>query len=144
MARFDGARAAGYPAGGQRYAIADQTAGIVQMVSDASAVVMTMATPRGPLNGGAALFHRLGEMTVAGLNCTEWQVTPPAPGAEVDQICLTDDGVLLNIRVGAVQRARAASVHYGTLDPALFAVPATYRHVQPPSVGKPSSVPTTP
>lgn len=67
---------------------------------------------------------RQGEDMVAGLACTEWALTDAA--GQAAQVCLTTDGVLLRARAGGRELLRAAVVRYGTLDPALFRVPADY------------------
>jgi len=64
--------------------------------------------------------------------CTEWEVVPHTDVRAVpNQICLTDDGVLLGIRANDVQRALAVRVTYGPTDPAAFVVPPDYQHLTP-------------
>lgn len=67
---------------------------------------------------------RQGEDTVAGLACTDWDMTDAA--GEATQVCLTPDGVLLRARAGGRELLRAETVRYGTQDPAVFEVPAGY------------------
>ena len=112
--------------------IANRRAGTMQMVSPAAQQVIELKTPPGPLDGGAAGFTRLGTLTIAGLPCTEWSVTAQTgAGTAPNQICLTDDGVLLGIRAGGIQRAQAVNVTYAPADPQIFTIPPGYKRVTP-------------
>jgi hypothetical protein len=120
------------PAGGDGYVIANPSHGSVEMVNDAGKQVIEMKTQQGPLNDSRASFTRLGTRTIAGFGCTEWAVTMPGASApSANQLCLTDDGVLLGVRAGDVQRATAVQVTYAPADPTLFVVPPAYQRVTP-------------
>jgi hypothetical protein len=91
--------------------------------------VIEMAAPdnvTGMPDSAAAEAVRRGTDTVAGLACTEWDMTDAA--GEPAQVCLTDDGVLLRARTGGRTLLSAETVQYGALDADLFVVPAAYTH----------------
>jgi hypothetical protein len=111
------------------YVIIDFPARRMSTVRTAERVVIDMAAPdnvTGMPDSAAAGAVRRGTDTVAGLPCTEWDLTDAA--GEVASLCLTDDGVLLRARAGARTLLNAETVRYGPLDAGLFQVPAGYIH----------------
>lgn len=118
------------------YMILDRGAHTMDMVSDTDRGVVQM--PYDPAVGAAgvagsmdaAAYKRLGAATVAGFSCTEWATTDTA-GNQV-AACFTGDGVLLRARAGERVLVQAASVTYGRLDPAIFAVPTAYQRAVAP------------
>ena len=93
-------------------------------------VLETMAPDNtaGVPDAAAAAAVRQGTDTVAGLACTEWDMTDAA--GEVVRLCLTSDGVLLRAYSDGRRLLSAETVHYGPVDATLFEVPAGYRHEQ--------------
>ncbi len=77
----------------------------------------------------AGRYTRGADDAVAGTACTEWTVldTPSRPS----EICITADGVLLQVRVGTHLLAAATRIEYAPQDAALFEVPAGYAKEQP-------------
>lgn len=117
------------------YMILNRGARTMDMISDADRGVVQMpydpsAGASGAGSSDAASYKRLGGATVAGLGCTEWATADNA-GHEV-AACFTVDGVLLRARAGDTVLVQAASVTYGRLVPAIFAVPAGYQRVASP------------
>ncbi len=111
------------------YVIIDLAARRMSTVRSAERTVIEMAAPvnvSGMPNSAAAAAVRQGADTVAGLACTEWDMTDAA--GEAARLCLTDDGVLLRARADGRTLLSAETVHYGPLDAALFQVPAGYTH----------------
>ena len=113
----------------------------------ADKTVIEMAAPdnvTGMPDGAAADAVRRGEDTVAGLACTEWDMTDAA--GEAARLCLTADGVLLRARSGGRTLLSAETVQYGPLDADLFRVPAGYtrRWLGPKPSGAQSPRPQTP
>ena len=109
------------------YMVVNRGARTMSMVSDADRGVIQL--PYDPRNtdgsADAAAYERLGADVVAGLGCTEWATTDTA-GRQV-AACFTADGVMLRARTGTQVLVQAASVAYGPLDPAIFAIPAGYQ-----------------
>lgn len=114
------------------YMLVNRGAGTMDMVSDGDRGVIQL--PYDPARvGGApegAAYQRIGTDVVAGLSCTEWRTTDTAGHAVT--ACFTADGVLLRARAGTHILVQAASVAYGPLDPAIFAVPAGYQRTSAP------------
>ena len=108
------------------YMLVNRAARTMAMVSDADRGVINL--PYDPARAGGAAedaaYRRVGAETVAGLGCTEWATTDTA-GREV-VACFTPDGVMLRARLGGQILVQAASVTYGHLDPAIFAIPPGY------------------
>jgi hypothetical protein len=108
--------------------------------------VIEMAAPdnaTGVPDGAAAAAVRQGTDTVAGLDCTEWDMTDAA--GEASRLCLTDDGVLLRARAGGRTLLSAETVRYGALDAELFQTPAGYEHQKlGPQPGSPGGLPAQP
>ena len=102
------------------------------MVSDADRGVIQL--PYDPARAGSApegaAYQRLGTEVVAGLGCTEWTTTDTT--GHLVTACFTADGVLLRARAGAHVLVQAASVAFGPLDPAIFAIPAGYQRTSAP------------
>ncbi|MCE2575082.1 DUF4412 domain-containing protein [Komagataeibacter sp. FNDCR2] len=78
-------------------------------------------------------FARKGSATVAGVACTQWDVTTDQGGATA---CVTEDGVVLQeIGVdgdGLRGRLEATKVVYGPIPDSMFQPPAGYRRIDPP------------
>lgn len=109
------------------YVIIDLAARRMSTVRTAEQAVIEMAAPEsvtGMADSAAAGAVRRGTDTVAGLACTEWDITDAA--GQATRVCLTADGVLLRARLGDRALLRAEAVTYGPLDPAVFQVPAGY------------------
>jgi hypothetical protein len=109
------------------YVIIDLAAKRMSTVRAADKTVIEMAAPdsaTGMADSAAAGAVRQGTDTVAGLACTEWDMTDAA--GQTARVCLTEDGVLLRARVGDRTRLRAETVQYGPLDPGVFQIPAGY------------------
>jgi hypothetical protein len=77
-------------------------------------------------------FARLGEATIAGLQCTDWRVVN---GSDAEaSACITDDGVVLRATrtkptAGTIE---ALSVQYETPSPDLFTAPASFEFIRSP------------
>jgi hypothetical protein len=111
------------------YVIIDLAARRTSTVRTAERTVIEMAAPdnvTGVPDSAAAAAVRRGTDTVAGLACTEWDMTDAA--GEAARLCLTADGVLLRARSGARTLLSAETVEYGPLAADLFQVPAGYAH----------------
>jgi hypothetical protein len=109
------------------YVIIDLAAKRMTTVRTADKTVIEMPAPdnvTGIPDSAAAAAVRRGTDTVAGLACTEWDMTDAAD--EAVQLCLTEDGVLLRARAGDRTLLSAEKVLYGPLDADLFRVPADY------------------
>ncbi len=125
-----------YKAGGQRmriepqgqpgYMIVDRTTGHMDMVMPAQRVYMDLPyDPKKIMNfeQNDARFSRRGTDTVAGLQCTVYDVENRGHSG---QVCLTDDGVMLRAHGGGAQhsgRLRAVKVTYETQPDSLFTPP---------------------
>lgn len=79
-------------------------------------------------------FVRGGSATVAGLNCTQWQVSSKSNPAHAGTACITKDGVMLkgsgNASAGSML---ATKVEYGTLPDALFRPPPGFQKMEMPT-----------
>ena len=137
------------PPGGVGWMLIDRQANTAVMVMDAqratvamppaTVAAMTQEAPAG------ATFRLKGNATVAGLACTDWDMTAgPAQGTS----CITDDGVLLRTIATAPNGTNvlmeATQVTYGPVDPARLTVPPGYTAMQVPAgaPGTPGAVPT--
>jgi hypothetical protein len=126
------------------YVIIDLAARRMRTVRTAERTVIEMAAPdnvTGMPDSAAAAAVRQGTDTVAGLACTEWDMTDAA--GEAARLCLTADGVLLRARTDGRTLLSAETVHYGALDAMLFQVPAGYvqQRMGPPPVSAASGGP---
>ena len=117
------------------FVIVDYDRRRLSMVRDKERTVIDMAAPAQFLSGIQSRLTdvvRQGEDRVAGLACTEWETKDlnnnPA------NVCITPDGVLLQVRSRGNVVLTAASVRYGPQDPALFRVPDGYIHLSPDSL----------
>jgi len=109
------------------YVIIDLAARRMSTVRTAEKAVIEMAAPdnaTGMPDSAAAAAVQRGTDMVAGLICTEWDMTDAA--GEAARLCLTDDGVLLRARTGGRTLLTAETVQYGVLDADLFQVPTGY------------------
>jgi hypothetical protein len=109
--------------------IEDGSAKVALLVRDSDRTYEQYKIGAGPFDGGAT-FKRVGSETVAGHECTDWEMVPQA-GARTTpgQYCFTKDGVLLQVKQDGVVRVHATSVVYGATDPALFQVPPGYKRI---------------
>lgn len=73
----------------------------------------------------AAHFAPLGEAKVAGFVCREWEAE--ISEADKRQVCITDDGVLLQVRKGDQVLLRATRIRYRKLAASYFEIPANYK-----------------
>lgn len=117
------------------YLIVDRATHHMDMVSDGDRSVLEVPyDPARTVDGVPADrgFERLGADVIAGVPCTEWR-TADRSGRPL-ALCMTEDGVLLRVRAGANVLVRALRVTYGPIDPAVFAIPASYqRHTKAPA-----------
>lgn len=77
-------------------------------------------------------FTRQNADAVAGLACTNWQVTDAS--GQMAVLCLTADGVMLRASRDGAVLLEATFVTYGPQDSAAFDTPAGFRHIGPPAV----------
>jgi hypothetical protein len=111
------------------YVIIDLATRRMSAVRTTEWTVIEMAAPEGAAglpDSAAASARRRGTDRVAGLACTEWDMTDAA--GQPTRVCLTEDGVLLRARAGERTLLTAETVLYGPVDPVLFQVPAGYKH----------------
>lgn len=122
------------------YFVVDERNRRMEMVVPESRTVVQMPYDPARIQGGLADGNatRLGDDTIAGLPCTEWQTTDNAHRPVT--VCVTDDGVTLRARSGANVIVLATKVTYGPLDPSIFAIPADYRRQTAPR-GQPRGEP---
>ncbi len=100
------------------------------MVRDESHEIVDLPAPdSASLPAGGAGFTRVGQASVAGLDCTEWR-TRDSRGEET-VACYTPDGVMLRARNDTHTLMEAVSVHYGALPEAAFTLPDGYSHQTP-------------
>lgn len=121
------------------YVIIDLAARRMSTVQTARQAVIEMAAPEGVAgmaDSAAAGAVRRGTDTVAGLACTNWDITDAA--GQATRVCLTEDGVLLRAKLGHRTLLEAVTVRYGTIDPAVFRIPDGYtsRRIDPPPAGR--------
>ncbi len=119
------------------YVIIDFVARRMSTVRTAERTVIDMAAPdnvTGMPDSAASGARRQGADTVAGLACTDWDMTDAA--GEAARLCLTDDGVMLRARAGGRTLLNAETVSAGPIDPAAFKLPAGYTHQPMAAAGK--------
>lgn len=118
------------------YVIIDTARHNMQAVREGDRSVVTMNAGPAALPGTAPSgnFQRSGDITVAGLGCTQWKTRDTA-GRQV-LACLTPDGVLLRAEADGLMLVEALSVDFAPLPEAVFRVPADYRKITPPSVSQ--------
>lgn len=114
------------------FVIVDYAAHRMDVVREPDRSVVEMDAPF-PMPGlgvtaSSGPYTRIGDDVIAGTPCAEWA----ADGEGGAHICVTADGILLRVRVGARDLATAASVRYGPQDAAAFRVPEGYTRVAPP------------
>jgi hypothetical protein len=112
------------------FGIVDYDQKRMSMVRERERTIIDMTAPEqfvSGVEGRLATAVRGGDKAVSGLPCTEWQTqdlrNDPASA------CITQDGVLLQVRSHAKIVLSAASVRYAPQNPALFRVPDGYLHV---------------
>lgn len=114
------------------FVLVDYVAHRMQIVQERDRSFMEMDAPASLPSLGApssGLYTQGADDRVAGLACTEWTL---AAGGEPAGICVTEDGVLLRVRMGTRTLATASVVNYAPQDLALFRVPDGYtRAVSP-------------
>lgn len=115
------------------FMLMDTRDGTMRLVSGKhrATVLMQGEFAEGPFPWSPVMrFHRIGQDILAGLPCTDWQMSVEAksgtPAPEQGRVCLTADGVLLRFSFGESVEV-ASKVTYGSQDPAAFRVPAGYR-----------------
>ncbi len=111
------------------YVIIDLAARRMSTVRTAERTVVEMVAPdnvTGMPDSAAAAAVRRGTDEVAGLACTDWDMTDAA--GEAARLCLSEDGVLLRARAGGRTLLSAETVVSGLLDADLFQVPVGYTH----------------
>jgi hypothetical protein len=120
-------------AAGPVYMLVDHKARRLTLVNDDRRAVLEMEVPRGRLLDpeSASGYTRAGEGQVAGLACTNWRL--PTGGDTVKQICVTGDGVLLQIQDQGQTIVEATVVDYRPVDAGTFRVPAGYAETPPPA-----------
>lgn len=106
---------------------------------DAPKAAMTMSLDK--IGEAASLFDlakdqptakAVGEDKIAGLSCRIWETPAPTEGALANQVCVTDDGIMLRAnKAGAPDKPTmlAEEIKRGPQDPALFAPPPDYEVV---------------
>jgi len=115
------------PPGHGIYMITDYTAHRMSVVREADRSIIEAPAPAAALGGNPhAPYQRQGAGSVAGLDCTDWATVDTDLHPVV--VCVTADGVLLRARRGERTVLTASRVAYGPQDPALFRLPADYRH----------------
>jgi hypothetical protein len=120
------------PPNGGLHVIVDYSAQRMSVVDDANRSVVQMGARDGAnaLAGTAtASYTRLGQGTVAGHLCTEWQALDRQGLSAL--VCITEDGVLLRAGTANMVRVSAISVQYAPQDAAAFQVPADYARLTP-------------
>ena len=128
------------------YVIIDLAARRMRTVQIAQQAVIEMAAPEGATgmaDSAAAGAVRRGTDTVAGLTCTQWDITDAA--GQATRVCLTEDGVLLHAQLGDRTLLEAVTVQYGAIDPDVFQIPDGYTSrplgPQPAPAGSPAASP---
>jgi hypothetical protein len=110
--------------------VRDKERSAVQMDADTARIL-----PNPDVQGGSATpFTARGQDNVAGLACTNWE-TRDAAGTPT-LACITEDGVLLRAVAAGQILLEAATVNYGTLNKAVFEVPAGYQLLTAPPIRK--------
>lgn len=112
------------------YVIIDYLTRRMSVVHDQEKSVVEMAAPAGvagvPGSGAAGGFVRRGEAVVDGFGCVMWDTTDRI-GKPAD-LCITNDGVLLQANAQGRTLVSAVKVQYAPQDPALFRAPSGYAH----------------
>lgn len=116
---------------GAVYMIVDHKSRRLTLVDPGRKAALEMdAPPQSTLHPDEhAAYTRGNTDMVAGLRCTEWAMAPDV--GRHQQLCVTDDGVLLRVRDGTDTVVQATSVEYRRLDPATFRLPPAARSVPP-------------
>jgi hypothetical protein len=97
--------------------------------------VGTLVSPAAPLNDKMG-FKRQGAATVAGLPCTDWDVSNGT--AAQGTACVTDDGVVLRMtRTKPDGVMEALGVQYGAVPAGTFTPPADFTLLNPKPTGGP-------
>ena len=119
------------PPGNAVYMIIDHRTHRASMVDSGKHTVVDVPAPAvpGPLEAGSgARFVRQGDAVVAGLACTNWEISS---GGAPTVVCITADGALLRVQAAGNTLVEAISVNYGPAEASAFAVPLGYQHVAP-------------
>lgn len=129
------------PVGQPTYMLIDRSAGRMMMVLPAQRRFMDL--PYDPSNDPQiaardARFTRRGHATVAGIDCTEYDVRSNRGEGTA---CLTDDGVMLRAKGVTAERQggglEATEVAYGARPAAAFAPPPGFQRMEMPQLGQP-------
>ncbi len=115
------------------FVLVDYKARRMQVVREQDRNYVDMAAPP-TLPGlgapaGAAAYKKSSSDRILGMACTEWETVAADRTAG---ICVTEDGVVLRVRMGDRVVATATDVSFARQDPALFAVPPGFARVEPP------------
>ncbi|MBV9757704.1 MAG: hypothetical protein JO047_11660 [Alphaproteobacteria bacterium] len=125
-------------AAGAIYMIVDHKVRRLTLVNDARRAVLEMAVPPGRLLDpeAASRYTRAGDgQVVAGLPCTNWRL--PTGDDAAKQLCVTPDGVVLQIQDRGQTIAEATAVDYRAMSPDAFRVPVGYAQAPPPAAAPP-------
>ena len=72
--------------------------------------------------------HQVGTCSAAGESGTEWEVAPPAGSADTSagqrSMCVTNDGIMLQMKMNGEVVFNTTSIRRGPQDPSLFTPPA--------------------
>lgn len=74
-------------------------------------------------------YVKVGEATVAGLYCDEWEVTDTE--SNVNDMCYTSDGVLLRVVRNNIPLVLALKVVYAPQDSSLYTIPSDLQELAP-------------
>ncbi len=123
------------PPGAGLYMLVDYAAGRMRWVDPARRAVMEGPAPdaRNAVVGeGDGRYGRAGTGSVAGLACTLWR-TADARGTPMT-LCLTPEGVLLQVSVAGTVALRARSVSFAPTPPDVLRVPDGFSRAALPTV----------
>lgn len=136
-----GARLRVEPVGQSTYMLIDRLAGRMMMVMPAQHRFMELPydPSRDPqIAAKDAQFTRHGHATVAGMDCTEYDVRSSHGEGTA---CLTDDGVMLRAKGMTSERQggglEATEVAYGPQPAAAFVQPPDFQRMEMPQMGQP-------
>jgi hypothetical protein len=95
-------------------------------------IVVSLNPPHGLFDPDESLrYEKIGTNSIAGVACTEWK--RPDRTRDPDDFCVSDDGMLLQVKQDQAVLMRALHVKAHPLSPALFDLPKTYKIIQTPA-----------
>ncbi len=95
-------------------------------------MVVSLNPPHGLFDPDEALhYEKIGTNKIAGVPCTEWK--RPDWARDPDRFCVSDDGMLLQVKQDKAVLMRALHVKAHPLNPALFDLPKNYKMIQTPA-----------